>query len=154
MESTTEVVIGNSRYQISRVDAETGSFLLYQVLASLRKEMQGDNGETEPQSTVELSPEEKTKQVEGATSAMIQSLLMNAERSMFSRIQRDALSCCWQFTAVGENETILPVLMANGKIAIPALKNDIKTLVTLTQKSLEFNLLPFFSNGGFKAVMS
>jgi len=154
MDATKEVVVGNSRYQISRVDAETGSFLLYQVLASLRKEMQGDKEESEPQQMVELSPEEKVKQVEGATSAMIQSLLMNADRSMFGRIQRDALSCCGQFTAIGETEAVLPVLMASGKIAIPALKNDIQTLVTLTQKSLEFNLLPFFSNGGFKQVMS
>ena len=155
MEATKDVVIGDSRYQISRVDAETGSFLLYQILAALRKAI-AEGGEEEPaqQEQIQLSPEEKEKQTSEATGAMIQNVLMNVDRVMFGKIQRDALSVCKQYTAIGENETLLPVLMANGKIAIPALKNDIQTLVTLTQKSLEFNLLPFFSNGGFKAVMS
>jgi hypothetical protein len=157
MDATTEVVIGNSRYQISRVDAETGAFLLYQVMSSIRKAILEDKSEDEPnkqeQPVVEKSPEEKQKEIEEQTAAMIQNLLMNVDRQMFSRIQRDALSVCGQFTAVGEVETILPLLMASGKIAIPSLKFDIQTLVTLTQKSLEFNLLPFFQSGGFKAVM-
>jgi hypothetical protein len=154
MEATKDVVIGDSRYQISRVDAETGSFLLYQILAALRKAI-AEGGEEEPaqQEQIELSPEEKEKQTSEATGAMIQNVLMSVDRVMFGKIQRDALSVCKQYTAIGENETLLPVLMANGKIAIPDLKNDIQALVSLTQHSLHFNLLPFFSNGGFKAVM-
>jgi len=154
MEATKEIVIGNSRYQISRIDAETGSFLLYQILAALRKAMSEDGEEPTSQGEQPaLSPEDQTKQTSEATMGMIQNVLMNVDRSMFSKIQRDALSVCKQFTAVGENETLLPVLMASGKIAIPDLKNDIQTLVALTQHSLHFNLLPFFSGGGFKAVM-
>ena len=158
MEATKEVVIGDSRYQISRVDSETGSFLLFQLLSSLRKIMKEDGEENDQpeqtQPTQELTSEEQTKQIEEATAAMIQSMLMNIDRETFGKIQRDALRVCGQYSAVGETEVILPVLMANGKIAIPALKTDIQTLVALTQRSLHFNLLPFFSNGGFKAVMN
>jgi hypothetical protein len=156
MEATKETVIGSSRFQISRVDSETGSFLLFQLLASLRKVMKEDDENDEPNKQErpkpELSPEDQVKQTEDAVSAMIQSMLMNVDRVMFGKIQRDALSVCGQFTAVGETETILPVLMANGKIAIPSLKTDIQTTVALTQQSLHFNLLPFFLSGGFKAA--
>jgi hypothetical protein len=153
MEATKEVVIANSRFQISRVDAETGSFLLYQVLSSLRKVMQEEGGEDAQQKPeVELPPEEKTKQVEDATMAMIENMLMSLDRSMFGKIQRDALNVCGQYTAIGEVETIVPVLMVSGKVAIPALRTDFQTLVTLTRHSLHFNLLPFFSNGGFKTA--
>ena len=153
MNPTKEVVISGSRFQISRVDAETGSFLLFQTLASLRKLMQNEtNDQPVEQTKVELTSEEEAQKAEDATEAMVQSMLENVDRNMFGQIQRYALSVCGQYSAVGETEVVLPVLMANGKVAIPSLKTDIQALVSLTKSCLVFNLLPFFQNGGFKAL--
>lgn len=156
MESTKEVVIGNSRYQIARVTSEDGSWLLAQTLASMRKVMkaEGVDDQEEPKPAIELTPEQQRKNTEEMVSAMVQSMLMEVDRELFARIQRYALGVCGEFTAVGENEIVLPVTMATGRIAIPKLKNDISCIFNLTNASLVFNLLPFFLDGGFRTTTS
>jgi len=156
IEETKDVVIGDKRYRIGRVSSDVGSYLLFQVIASIRAEMAKHTGDepeqAEPES--EKSEKEKRKEVENATRGMIQNMLMSLDQEPFSRIQKHALSVCGQYTAIGEVETILPLVMATGKIAIPSLKYDIQTVVALTSESLFFNLSPFFSNGGFQAILN
>jgi hypothetical protein len=144
--NTKDVVIGGTRYQISRMNAATGSWLLFKLLDSLRKIMEGveQNG----QQPVDISDDQK----EQAANALVQGMLMTLDKDLFEQVQREALRVVGVYTAVGEKEVILPVLMANGTFAVPQLKNDIVGVVTLTSGSLYFNLSPFFLGNGLKDI--
>jgi septum formation topological specificity factor MinE len=81
---------------------------------------------------------------------LIQGMLMTLDKGLFDQVQREALNVVGQYTAIGEKEVVLPVLMANGTVAIPELRNDIVSIVQLTSQSLYFNLSPFFLGDGLK----
>ena len=68
MEATKNVPIGNAQYQIGRVDADTGSWLLFQVLSAMRQALKNEVGTDEPtpQPEAKLSPEEEAKKIEDA----------------------------------------------------------------------------------------
>jgi septum formation topological specificity factor MinE len=143
--NTKDVTLGVSRYRISRMNASTGSWLLFKLLDSLRKIMA--DGSQDMQS----APQEiGTEQREQAANALIQGMLMTLDKGLFDQVQREALNVVGQYTAIGEKEVVLPVLMANGTVAIPELRNDIVSIVQLTSQSLYFNLSPFFLGDGLK----
>lgn len=147
-ERTTDVVIGRNRYQIAQMNAAVGSWLLFKLIDSLRK-IAGDIAQQNGQVNVEEQPA-FDEQKEAAAHALIQAMLMTLDRQLFEDVQREALKVCGQYALVGEKETVLPVLMANGSFAIPELKSDIQTVVTLTSAALYFNLSPFFLGDGLK----
>ena len=148
MDDTKDLVLNGSRYQISRMDAAVGSWLLFRLMDSMRKIFADTDGtQPEPQ---EVAPDQK----EQAAHAMISAMLMTLEKDDFVKVQREALKVCGQYAAVGEKEVVLPVLMASGGFAVPALKNDIVSVVTLTSGSLYFNLSPFFLGDGLKGMFS
>jgi septum formation topological specificity factor MinE len=143
--NTKDVALGVSRYRISRMNASTGSWLLFKLLDSLRKIMADGSQDTQS------APQEiGTEQREQAANALIQGMLMTLDKGLFDQVQREALNVVGQYTAIGEKEVVLPVLMANGTVAIPELRNDIVSIVQLTSQSLYFNLSPFFLGDGLK----
>jgi septum formation topological specificity factor MinE len=143
--NTKDVTLGVSRYRISRMNASTGSWLLFKLLDSLRKIMADGSQDTQS------APQEiGTEQREQAANALIQGMLMTLDKGLFDQVQREALNVVGQYTAIGEKEVVLPVLMANGTVAIPELRNDIVSIVQLTSQSLYFNLSPFFLGDGLK----
>jgi septum formation topological specificity factor MinE len=143
--NTKDVTLGVSRYRISRMNASTGSWLLFKLLDSLRKIMTDGSQDTQS------APQEiGTEQREQAANALIQGMLMTLDKGLFDQVQREALNVVGQYTAIGEKEVVLPVLMANGTVAIPELRNDIVSIVQLTSQSLYFNLSPFFLGDGLK----
>src|SRR5215469_17322472 len=92
---TKDVVIGRNRYQISRMSAAVGSWLLFKLIDSLRKIMEGmDTSNTQPEAE-DTSMEQK----EQAANALIQSMLMTLDQDLFSKVQREALRVCGQYTA-------------------------------------------------------
>lgn len=112
--------------------------------------MQAETGDQVNQPEVELTPEEKKTAIEAAASGAIQNMLMNLDEELFIKVQKHALSVCSRFDAIGDKEILLPVLMANGKIAIPDLQTNIQVVSALTSQSLFANLSPFFLEEGFK----
>jgi septum formation topological specificity factor MinE len=143
--NTKDVTLGVSRYRIARMNASTGSWLLFKLLDSLRKIMADGSQDTQS------APQEiGTEQREQAANALIQGMLMTLDKGLFDQVQREALNVVGQYTAIGEKEVVLPVLMANGTVAIPELRNDIVSIVQLTSQSLYFNLSPFFLGDGLK----
>ena len=147
---TRDVVVGGNRYQISRMNAAVGSWLLFKLIDSMRKLFSNNTVEAAtPEPVVELDNEKKSQ----AANALIQGMLMTLDRDLFEQVQREALTVVAQYTAVGDQEVILPVLMKNGSFAVPALKNDIASVVALTSNSLYFNLSPFFLTGGLQNIL-
>jgi hypothetical protein len=148
MEDTKDVVLNGNRYQIARMDAAVGSWLLFRLIDSIRKIFADAEQDGEQPTAQELDQAQK----EAAANAMISGMLMTLEKDEFSKVQREALRVVGQYAAVGEKEVVLPVLMANGAFAVPALRNDIVAVVTLTSSSLYFNLSPFFLGDGLKGM--
>jgi len=149
-----DTVINNKRFQISKMQSETGSWLLFKLIDALRKIMKSESGEMEisPEPVIELTDEQKTAAAEAAANAAIQVMLMNLDEDLFGRIQKHALNVCGEYTAVGPDETIIPVLTATGKFANYALSTDIPTIAALTSQALYANLSPFFLNGGMNGM--
>lgn len=147
MDDTKDIIVNGGRYQVSRMDAVTGSWLLFKLIDSMRR-IFTDGNAGEPTEAQELDSEQK----EAATNAMISGMLMTLDKDEFIRVQREALKVVGQYAAVGEKEVILPVLMANGTFAVPSLKSDIVSVIALTSGSLNFNLSPFFLGDGLKDI--
>lgn len=146
-----ETVIGGNRYQISKMSSETGSWLLFKLIDSLRKIMQVETTEQPEQIEVELTVDEKKAAIEAAASGAIQNMLMGLDEELFGKIQKHALSVCSRFDAINDKEILLPVLMVNtGRIAIPDLQTNIQVISALTSQALFANLSPFFLEEGFK----
>ena len=148
MGDTKDVVLNGNRYQIARMDAAVGSWFLFRLIDSIRKIFADAEQDGEQPAAQELDQAQK----EAAANAMISGMLMTLEKDEFSKVQREALRVVGQYAAVGEKEVVLPVLMANGAFAVPALRNDIVAVVTLTSSSLYFNLSPFFLGDGLKGM--
>jgi septum formation topological specificity factor MinE len=148
---TKDVIVNNNRYQLRRMNAAVGSWLLFKLIDSLRKIMAQNSLED---STPEPQTEQDRTQKEQAAQALIQGMLMTLDRNLFEQVQQEALRVVGQYTAVGEEEVVLSVLMANGTFAIPELKTDISTVVVLTSHSLFFNLSPFFLTGGLNNILT
>lgn len=146
-----EVVVGGSRYQITRMNAAVGSWLLFKLIDSLRKLFAQNSTE---QDTSPPIVEEDVSRREAATRALIQGMLMTLDRDLFEQVQREALRVVGQYAMVGEKEVVLPILMGNGNFAVPELKSDIVAVVALTSHSLYYNLSPFFLAGGLDNVLS
>jgi hypothetical protein len=144
---TRDVVIGPNRYQISRMNAQVGSWLLFKLMDALRKIASDVNQDG---AAPDREPNEQEK--EAAANGLITAMLMTLDRELFEQVQREALKVCGQYTMVGEREVILPVLMANGSLAVPDLKNDIAGVVALTSNALHYNLSPFFLGNGLNQM--
>jgi len=149
-EALKEVVINNRRFHIGKMTAKTGSWLLYKLMAELRKIMQPGDGDTPSAPIVEMTDEQKKEVAEDMTRVSVTVMLQNIDRDLFDKVQQHALEVCSEFKMVGEEEVLLPVLMANGNFSNPDLRYDIQTISNLTSQSLMANLSPFFLNGGFQ----
>lgn len=146
-EALKEVVINDRRFQIGKMTAKTGSWLLYKLMAELRKIMEPGNGDSP--APVPMTDEQKKEAAEQMAQVSVGVMLQNIDEELFAKVQQHALEVCGEFKMVGEEEVILPVLMLNGNFSNPDLKFDIMTVVNLTSQSLLANLSPFFLNGGF-----
>lgn len=140
MIDSMDVVIGETRYKISRMDSGLGSWLLMKLLNSLRGIIQ-DTEETAPK--IFATPEEEKEFKANGVRALIQNFLETMDQSMFQNVQNSALSIVTEYIAIGTVETNLPILN-NGRFAKSALKSDISAVLKLTNESLFFNLSPFF----------
>jgi hypothetical protein len=149
---TREFVVNGARYQVGRMNAAVGSWLLFKLIDSIRRIFAQNSASSDGVQPVQ--EEQSLVKREAATHALIQGMLMTLDRDLFEQVQREALRVVGQYAMVGEKEVVLPVLMGNGNLASVELKNDISTVVLLTSRSLYFNLSPFFLSGGLERIMS
>ena len=148
VEDTEDVVVNGNRYQISRMNAAVGSWLLFKLIDSLRKLFSDNSVEQTPGTAIQETDDTHKAQ---AAHALVQAMLMTLDRNLFEQVQKEALKVVGQYAAVGEQEVVLPVVTANG--LIPVLRNDIAGVVALTSHALYFNLSPFFLTGGLSTVL-
>lgn len=120
MDATLELDINGSKYQVVRMKAKTGSFLLTTLLTKVLPSALSSGGD-------------------------IASLLPQLSEGDFELFQGHALEACRKFNGQGIAE---PIFLRPDRWAIKELEYDLNTVLQLTMESLMFNLSPFFSDGG------
>ena len=150
IEKIKDVPIGDKTYQIGKMQSDDGSWLLFKLMDAMRKAMSESGAESSPEETsVELTDEQRIAAADSITNAAVHFMLMNAEKKLFSEIQKLALGVCGEYKLVGSEEAIVPVLRNDGRFNDFSLSTDTQAVAKLTKESLLANLTPFFLNGGF-----
>jgi Phage tail assembly chaperone protein, TAC len=130
-EKTKDVSIGDHQYRVGKLTARTASWVAMQILTKLLPS--GD----------EL--------VTGGRASAERSALSESE---FHNIQGHCLRVCARYETAGESLVPTPVLMADGRFAIPELEYDVVAVMALTLHSLMFSVSPFFEEGALKLLGS
>jgi hypothetical protein len=141
MNEFEDVVIGDKRYKIGKLRSDIGSWLLLQLMSTLREAM---SKMTDSDVQVD-TPEQQTKEYKlAAAKGSIQFFLEKADRTLFAIIQKESLAVVSEYTAINEKEVLLPIVQVSGKFARPEMQFDSTTVLKLTIESLVANLSPFF----------
>lgn len=136
-EATRTVEIDGATYQIGRMKASDGSWVLMQLLPSIAAGLAlNDNGNA------------KTLPIDFIGRIIGQ--IGQTDENTFRRIQAHALSVCRRM----EHGAPMPVVSHQGVFAIKELEYDLVTVMTLTANALVFNLSPFFNAGGLKQLFA
>lgn len=117
------VEIAGRRWKIGKFDAQTGSYIAYQLLVQALP--MGIPGLPQIGGNRPLMP-----------------------KADFFALQRDCLSVCFEMTNVGGNPVDMPVLMQDGRWAVDGLEKDTALVLTLTGQALAFNVASFFEQMG------
>jgi hypothetical protein len=138
-EKTKIVTISGQKYQIRKLRANVGSFILTRILAagvSAGSLGIGDN----PKESLLMS-------VFGA-------FLRGLDFETFSFIQNNCLSVISRMEAGADGgEDPMPIVADSGVFAAPDVASNLPLLMNLTMQSLMFNLADFFEEGGLNAML-
>lgn len=134
-ELTKDIVVGNSRFQISRFSARVGSWVAIQVmikgLPAWLGEVESDIPDAMRNNRASLTEEE------------------------FHNIQDHCLKICSKWPeADAVVQAPVPIVMVDGRFTDPAMATDVVTVMALTAHALMFNVAPFFGSDALKMVMS
>jgi hypothetical protein len=139
-----EVELGKHKYRIGYMKADKGSFIRSLLIAEMLKLAQSSDGtETKPDPTAELSGEQT-----------LTLLVTNLSEENYAIAQRHGLGCVARFEKIGDSETAIPVMLANGNFAIKELAYDIDAVSELTLEALKANLGPFFTMSRLQKLLN
>ncbi len=130
MQTSTDVVIGGTTYQVGRFKARDGSWILAQVLTKM------------------LPAVIEQALAKGAGTALASNRSMLSEDE-FANIQSHALAVCRRV----ENGVPMPVFVAPNTWAVKELEYDLLTVMALTVHALVFNITPFFAGDGLSQLL-
>ena len=143
-----ETINGND-YHIGHLNADVGSYLLNRLIKQFRKmlsTMDTDGEDEQEQKEPEISDTEFSE-------GLIMTLMTDLDFDDFKNLQRHALLVVTRCDFAGERQFQQPIILRNGTFAYKELSTDIATVQALTAKVLFFNLGPFFTKAGLKAIL-
>ena len=132
MDLTKDVEISGQRYQIGKMSARSGSWIVVQLITKLM-----------PMGI------ENQLGIEGLSSG--RSEMSEAE---FLNIQDHCLDVCRRYEMVAGQEVAMPIMARPGVFAFKELESNLLTILALTVHALLFNVTPFFEGDGLKSVMA
>lgn len=135
-ETFKDIVLAGKKYRVVKFDALTGSFIAYQVMTKMLPAIMKMQS---------ASPEQQA--------AGIMSGAQSMGKEEFIAFQKDCLSVCYEMQNVGGQEVPSPVIMADGRLAVAELKEDVMTVLSLTIHALLFNVTSFFDENALKSAM-
>jgi hypothetical protein len=153
---TKNIEVNGTTYQIRRMDAKVGSYLVFKIIGGLRNDLNKSNsggdparGETTAPTTV-ASPDGENI-ARAVVLAALSGGLADYETHCF--IQQKALAVCSRLETNAEGRELpMPVVTENGTL-LAELKEDVSLVYKLEVESLVFNLSPFFSQGGLSGTV-
>ena len=138
---TKDITIGNDRYQLVKMSAQTASWISNLLVANslLNARPSTSNESSEPSEEMpEMKPEEKAYAAVGSLWLLCGASLAE---DVYKRIQNCCLMACRQYDS---NGTLLAVLMQDGRFVSKDLENDAPTVNRLIMEAMQFNIAPFF----------
>jgi len=147
LEPIKDTTVNGTKFQLCRLSAVDGSFLLMALMGHLQKAISANPIQDAQQPPPETNDEQ-------SASTLIQFMLMNLDEQTFRAVQRKALSVVCRYEKVGDTLMPVPILMVNGMFSYPQLNKDISTVLTLTSQSLFANLSPFLSKSMLLFLMA
>lgn len=137
MQDTKKVTVMGKEYIIKKLDARTGSFLLFFVLEKFL-----------PNAMDMQSSEDMQKVSNQITGHIMKQDMMSKDE--FIRLQNDCLSVVHAVLPSGD----VPILNDNGSWRIPEMATNTFLVLILTAHALLFNVSDFFTEDGWKELRS
>lgn len=122
------------KWQISRFDALTGSYVVMTLLSA----------------ALPMGLDSQLSQAGGFSDLMAGRPLM--DKPTFLDIQKECLKVVSLMKDLGGVETPLPVMLADGRWAIPEVEKDTAVVMVLTVAAILFNVEDFFLGDALKSL--
>jgi len=135
-EKYKDVEINGAWYRIEKFDAQTGSFVVYKLLAQLAPIL--------PMLTKEVDSDRFKNQ--------LPSVLTGLSREDFKTLQIDCLNACSRLE--GNAKIPMPIVTADGRLAIEDLNDDTVTIMFLTVQAIAFNMSSFFAGNTLNTFLN
>ena len=135
--ATKDIKIGETNYQLGRLSARNGSWIVNQFVERVLGRLNNPDREL-------------TERDLGLGLALD---LQNLSEETFLKVQAKCLEVCKRYGAVGESTIPMPVLRADGKWN-DAGEPSLPELLSLTIACLSFNLYPFFESGALATLLT
>jgi hypothetical protein len=147
---TKIVTIKGTRYQVGRLPADKGSFILAWLLTAVREASQRQSQqEQQPPRDIPPGPEIKGEDMVRAYALAAIFNGRNFERHSF--VQKECLALCSRMEGQGAQEIPMPITNANGTMS--TILDDISLVLKLQMETLVFNFSDFFDQGGLDNLM-
>jgi len=137
-----DIPIGEHVYRIGQLKAADGSWIYSTFVKRYRAYREAQPVQMEqPEATTEVPQE-----IGFAMTA--QFLMEQLTRDELTEVQGICLLACGRYSNRTGTPISMPILLADGRYAVPELQFDAPTIYKLTQEAIAFNIAPFFPGAG------
>lgn len=146
-----DVTIGAFDYRVGQMKAADGSWI-YSLFVKRYREFRIAQMQESPTTTEETpasdspAPAMPTPEVGFRMSAEF--LIEQLSRAELAEVQAMCLESCGRYNDASGTAKSYPILMSDGRYAIPELERDGPTVLELTKESIAFNIAPYFPGAG------
>ena len=144
MENTKELTIVNKQFQLKRIDAQAGAWILTVLISAMFKASSGE--ESSPSEQSEFDKADPVEKANSTVAAMWISVGTTVSLEAYRQIQRYCLQTCLLYIA----NNPVPLISTDGRWADKELERDIPVVNQLITAVLQFNLAPFFIESALK----
>lgn len=137
-----DVSIGETTYSVGLLPAAEGAWIYTTFVARYRA--LASPGSKPEESTAEPTPVDMDVVSMGAASFMVDAM----SREELRETMQFCLAVCGRYTSATGTNVALPVLMPNGKFALPDMEFDGPVCRRLLLECLAFNIAPYFTVAG------
>jgi hypothetical protein len=128
-ETYKEVELAGRKWRVGKFDAQTGSYIAYQLLFNMLPMGLDSQLGNLPKDRPQLS------------------------KADFLDLQRECLMVCSEVQLIDDRPAVVPVMMRDGRWYVEGLDSDTLTVIALTMHALVHNIASFFDEDLLGSVM-
>ena len=143
-----DITIGEHQYRIGQLKAADGAWIYSTFVKRYRDYQASQPPQPEPPPVdpdAQVAPPVPPEQGWAMTA---QFLVEQLTRSELADVQKLCLASCGRYSSRTGTPIAMPLLMADGRFAIPDLEFDGPAVYRLTSESIAFNIAPYFPGAG------